>query len=715
MTLPTNYRPENLDEFQGNKALIRSLRSVLDRDDDIPPAFLFSGPSGCGKSTLARIIKNMLNITNINYHFYNASNTRGIDTIRDIIDNAPYFGIAGGKKLYVFEECFAKGTMVSTLNEQMPIENIKPGDKVRNVYGEDVVEKVFVNKIPLSRIVLVKTTNGKEIICSEDHEFLTEKGWVRARYLDRSHSLCYGSESMTTIHSQGVNHEELQRMSKRVQIGHENETILFQQLLSCSFYETFQRTRFNLSDMWGKIQKQSNKFKILSDLQIKTNDLRVLWKRIYGNFIGNTIKRNSFLFPELCWEMEKLPRRLEEVLYNRTEQECFQKLEEIFSNTSRETGRQRMFKADEKKQPFIQSRKHSKSQRSQKDQRFFACLERDEGRERSTDCPTNDFSFFSWMENGGGHSFGEKTTRIPHKLQSGHRKSRFESGDRSRWEFPSWEKGFISRQKKRSKTERVRVESVAFYKSTCDVQPFDGVVGHRERSQGFAEFYDLQVKNHPSYIAGNCVVHNCHQITGPAQEGLLDLLEHPPEHTHFVFCTTEPQKLKITLRRRCFQGSVEPLSSVSLINLLVKTLETEEVSLSSKIMDKIVECSDGSPGIALGMLDSVIDMEEEDEEDAIEAITLGVPDIKIIELCRSLMKDPSKWSEVQAVLKSIDLKKVEAESVRMMIVGYFTSVMLKNPNQRIANIGLLFTDSFIYSRGLGLAIACWEACKNQGR
>ena len=148
MPLQNIYIPQTLDEFRGNKALVKSLKSVLERQEDVPQVYLFTGPSGCGKSSLAKIVKNVLNVDDGDYHFYDTSNTRGIETIRTIVENAPYFGLFGGKKLYVFEECFPKGTMISTMDGFVPIENLKIGDKILNIQGEDVIEKVFINKIP---------------------------------------------------------------------------------------------------------------------------------------------------------------------------------------------------------------------------------------------------------------------------------------------------------------------------------------------------------------------------------------------------------------------------------------------------------------------------------------------------------------------------------------------------------------------------------------
>lgn len=104
-SLYLKHRPKTLDEVVGNKGTIDSLKSILSRKDGIPHAILFSGPSGCGKTTLARIVKNVLDCSDINYFEMNVANVRGIDTIREIDQRCAYASFGGGIKIYLLDEC----------------------------------------------------------------------------------------------------------------------------------------------------------------------------------------------------------------------------------------------------------------------------------------------------------------------------------------------------------------------------------------------------------------------------------------------------------------------------------------------------------------------------------------------------------------------------------------------------------------------------------
>lgn len=76
--LVERYRPSTLENYVGNEQIKSVIQNYLDQNDI--QNFIFAGTAGTGKTTLAKIIVNNLDC---DYILINASDERGVDTIRD--------------------------------------------------------------------------------------------------------------------------------------------------------------------------------------------------------------------------------------------------------------------------------------------------------------------------------------------------------------------------------------------------------------------------------------------------------------------------------------------------------------------------------------------------------------------------------------------------------------------------------------------------------
>ena len=72
------YRPTTLEEYVGNETIKSKIADYLKQGSI--QNLLFHGVAGTGKTTLARLIVNQLNCDVL---YINASDERGIDTIRE--------------------------------------------------------------------------------------------------------------------------------------------------------------------------------------------------------------------------------------------------------------------------------------------------------------------------------------------------------------------------------------------------------------------------------------------------------------------------------------------------------------------------------------------------------------------------------------------------------------------------------------------------------
>jgi len=99
MSLYLKYTPKNFTEMVGNVTEIKALKALLSKPQHIQ-TFLFTGDRGCGKTLSARLLATELGAS---IREINASDDRGIETIRAIIDECSY--VASEPVLYILDEC----------------------------------------------------------------------------------------------------------------------------------------------------------------------------------------------------------------------------------------------------------------------------------------------------------------------------------------------------------------------------------------------------------------------------------------------------------------------------------------------------------------------------------------------------------------------------------------------------------------------------------
>lgn len=103
--LSEKFRPNEFEDVIGQAPAVESLESFFTREEGCPKAILLYGPTGVGKTTLALIIKRKLKCHDRDYFYYNTSNQRGIDSIRDMDLKSKYKPQGGPVKVYVLDEC----------------------------------------------------------------------------------------------------------------------------------------------------------------------------------------------------------------------------------------------------------------------------------------------------------------------------------------------------------------------------------------------------------------------------------------------------------------------------------------------------------------------------------------------------------------------------------------------------------------------------------
>jgi len=200
------------------------------------------------------------------------------------------------------------------------------------------------------------------------------------------------------------------------------------------------------------------------------------------------------------------------------------------------------------------------------------------------------------------------------------------------------------------------------------------------------------------------VIDEAHQLSTAAQNGLLKMLEEPPDHVYFMLATTDPVKLIRTIKTRCTEIALKPLHATDMKELVEQVAIKENIKLQKEVIEKIIDVADGSARQALVLLDQISGLPTEDQ---LASIVPPQAQSLAIDIVRALMNGKTKWPAIAGMLRE---NKEDAEGIRRLILGYANAVLLKGggPSARAFLIIDIFKESFFYTGKAGLSAACYE-------
>ncbi|HXI95405.1 MAG TPA: hypothetical protein VNG04_04725, partial [Candidatus Acidoferrum sp.] len=106
------------------------------------------------------------------------------------------------------------------------------------------------------------------------------------------------------------------------------------------------------------------------------------------------------------------------------------------------------------------------------------------------------------------------------------------------------------------------------------------------------------------------IIDEAHMLTEPAFNALLKTLEEPPPHVVFVLCTTDAQKIPLTVIGRCQQFVFRRHSEEQIAQRLTHIAKAEKVQVDAEAMTLIARTAQGSMRDAVGLLDQLVPLAE---------------------------------------------------------------------------------------------------------
>lgn len=369
--------------------------------------------------------------------------------------------VADSFGLCIWDECFVSGTSVQTRCGDVPIEQVREGDVVRNAVGYGVVDGVMSREVHVDRLCLVEFEDGSSCVCTEEHPFLTMDGWVKADDLV-DHQVLTWNGCIDTIRRHGTRNPFGLSVVRQGTVGQARQEVLLQGVLRA-------------------IEKEA--------------DPDALVQGMWG---ADEAEKIVPMFSGVCGDLAQAnPHR-------QAASRAFSAHEGVAQGEP--AGCSRGIGKNEASEPDVTARCSRISECEAEGDRTSASRE---GRKWSCGSDAEETVRCSWGRLGDGvrRLDEEEDSRASDVLQGGHCPSCQHGGCRGRWSEPQQPAGTSERREEGRGLETAGVVRV----SRVERSDLERRGLHCDGDTVLV--WNLSVSGHPSYVlSSGAVVHNCHRV-----------------------------------------------------------------------------------------------------------------------------------------------------------------------------------------------------------
>ena len=102
------------------------------------------------------------------------------------------------------------------------------------------------------------------------------------------------------------------------------------------------------------------------------------------------------------------------------------------------------------------------------------------------------------------------------------------------------------------------------------------------------------------------IIDEVHMLTREAFNALLKTLEEPPEHVKFIFCTTEAEKIPVTILSRCQRFDFAGIQAGSIVGRLRQIVEAEKIEADDAALALLSRRANGSMRDSQSLLEQLL-------------------------------------------------------------------------------------------------------------
>lgn len=209
--------------------------------------------------------------------------------------------------------------------------------------------------------------------------------------------------------------------------------------------------------------------------------------------------------------------------------------------------------------------------------------------------------------------------------------------------------------------------------TSVDVFEIDGA-----SNTGVDDIRDL--RDTVKYLPARCrfkifIIDEVHMLSTSAFNALLKTLEEPPPHIKFIFATTEPHKLPITILSRCQRYDFKRIPLAVIAGHLRNIVSREKIDITDSGLAMIARKGDGSMRDALSVLDQVLAFCGEVVGDEEVISLLGVVDRRLL-LETSLAVFARDCRAVLDIVKRVDSFGYNVRQFSQELIDHFRSLVI---------------------------------------
>ena len=252
--LVEKYRSKTLDSYVGNEHIKKTIEQYLGQNDI--QNLIFYGPAGTGKTTLAKLIVNNLNC---DYLYINASDERGIETIRDKVSGFASTASFKPLKVVILDEAD-----FLTIQAQASLRNVIEtfSRTTRFIMTCNYVERIIDPLQSRCQVLKVIPPSKKEVA-------------VHLAKVMAHEAISYDIEDIKTIVNQY--YPDLRKCLNTIQLSTQNQKLVIDKsvLVSSNYMTSILKELSNAKPKWREIRQ------IIANANV--SDFEELYRYLYDN------------------------------------------------------------------------------------------------------------------------------------------------------------------------------------------------------------------------------------------------------------------------------------------------------------------------------------------------------------------------------------------------------------------------------------------------